>query len=144
MESKKQPTALLVGTYQNTAQRGICLEHLDELRLLADTASIDAIHLEPCPLRKIDVATYLGIGKVQELKAMALERKVDIIIFDEELSPSQQRNLEKELGMTVLERREVILDVFARHARTKEAKLQIELASCQYQLPRLKRLWTHL
>lgn len=146
MTEEKQegwPTALLVGSYAQD-EKAICVEHLHELKALAKTAEIEGVREAPYFLRKIDRATYVGSGKLIELKELADDLDVSMIIFDEELTPSQQRNLESFFKKTVLERTEVILRVFYMHAKTKESKLQVELAQCRYQLPRLKRLWTHL
>lgn len=138
------PRALLVGVYRHGESRALCEEHLSELERLCDTYGMETVGREACPLRQVSVATFLGEGKVDELGEIAVRLGADTIVFDEELSPSQQRNLEQHFGCTVLERTEVILGVFALHAHTREARLQVELARCQYQFPRLKRLWTHL
>lgn len=136
--------ALLIAAYTGSLQKQICVEHLEELALLAETYGIHPLEQVACPLRKIDASTYFGKGKVTELVDRAKELGVNVIIVDEEIAPSQQRNLEQLFGMTVLDRTELILGVFAQRAQTKEARLQIELAQVKYQLPRLKRLWTHL
>lgn len=94
--------------------------------------------------QEVEVSTYIGSGKLRELKELVLARSADVVIFDNDLSPAQVRNLEKELGVKVLDRSEVILDIFASRARTMEARLQVELAQLEYSLPRLKRMWTHL
>ena len=91
-----------------------------------------------------DQTTYLGSGKVTELKGLVARHDADVVIFDNDLSPAQTRNLERELGVKVLDRSEVILDIFAARARTHEARLAVELAQLEYSLPRLKRMWTHL
>lgn len=135
--------ALLVGTY-GAGEQEICVEHLHELAQLADTYGVEAVEQMACPLRKVDKATYIGSGKLQEILERAEELDVDMVIFDDELKPSQQRNLEKKLDRDVLERTEVILGVFFKHAKSREAHLQIEMAEIDYQMPRLKRLWTHL
>ncbi len=117
---------------------------LDELRRLADTAG--ARVLGELVQRRGDVhpPTFLGKGKLAELKELAEERDVDLVIFNDDLTPSQVRNLEKELGAKVVDRSELILDIFARRARTRESRLQVELAQLQYQLPRLTGMWKHL
>jgi GTPase len=142
--TSKRPKVLLVGCYLRARDLPVCEEHLDELSRLVDTYGADTAGRAPCSLRAIDRSTYLGKGKIEELKAEADMLDVDAIIWDEELSPGQQRNLEEVFKRDVLERREVILGVFQKHARTKEAHLQVELAQVRYELPRLKRLWTHL
>jgi GTPase len=138
------PKALLVGVYRPGESRATCEEHLNELERLCDTYGMKTVGKEACPLRQVSVPTLLGEGKVEELSEIATRLGADRIVFDEELSPSQQRNLEGYFSGPVMERTEVILGVFAAHAHTREARLQVELAKCRYQFPRLKRLWTHL
>ena len=91
-----------------------------------------------------DATTYLGKGKVEELAALAHSEMADVMIFDNDLSPGQTRNLEKAIGLKVLDRTELILDIFASRAQTHEARLAVELAQLEYPMPRLKRMWTHL
>lgn len=141
---EEPPKALLVATYQNSLQKEVCLNHLDELDLLAQTFGLKAVHKESCMVRKIDPSTFIGKGKLEELIALAEEKEADVVIFDDEMSPAQQRNLEKLFRRHVMDLTELILCVFAERAHTKEARLQIELAKLQYEAPRLKRLWTHL
>jgi GTPase len=117
---------------------------LDELRGLAKTAGL---HVAGSLLQKrqfIDIATYIGSGKVEELKTLADAQDADVVVFDNDLGPAQTRNLERQLQVKVVDRTEVILDIFATHARTHEAHLQVELAQLEYAMPRLKRMWTHL
>lgn len=136
---------LLVGTYsKETRDKKTCLEHLDELSSLGDTYGVLTVVKLPCPQRKIEAGTYLGKGKVQEIKEIVLDQSIDLVIFDDEISPQQQRNLEKTLEAVVIDRTELILEVFAQRAQTREAKIQVELANFRYQMPRLRRLWTHL
>jgi GTPase len=142
-EEKKQK-ALLISVYQGTDQRQICHEHLDELELLSQTFGVEVLHKEPCGVRKFDASTFIGKGKLEELIQKAQELKVNLVIFDDEISPAQQRNLQEAFGIPVMDRTEVILGVFAQRAQTKEARLQIELARVKYEAPRLKRMWTHL
>lgn len=118
----------------------MCEDSLDELASLCETFGITATSKVPCPIKKLDAGTYLGKGKLDELTAM----EGDVIIFDDEILPQQQRNLEELFKRPVIDRTELILEVFAQRAQTKEARLQIELAKVKYQFPRLKRLWTHL
>ena len=136
--------ALLISVYQGTAQKKICEEHLEELELLVETYGLQVVAKEPCALRKFDASTFISKGKLEELVQKAQELDANPVIFDDEISPAQQRNLEKAFGRTVLDRTEVILGVFAQRAQSKEARLQIELARIKYEAPRLKRLWTHL
>lgn len=138
------PTALLISTYQGSQNKEACLEHLEELELLAKTYGIITLHKEACPIRQFEAATFIGTGKLEECIQIARALQVSLIIFDDEISPAQQRNLEKKFAVPVVDRTEIILGVFAQRARTKEAKLQIELAKVKYEAPRLKRMWTHL
>lgn len=136
--------ALLVGTYTSTQEKPQCEEQLAELESLGCTYGFTTALKLPCPLRGIDPGTFLGKGKVEEIEALSKELGCDLVVFDDEISPQQQRNLEKILGRAVIDRTELILGVFAQRAQTREAKLQIELAAFRYQMPRLRRLWTHL
>ena len=120
------------------------LEHMNELALLADTAGADVLLRLTQERAKPDGAHYLGKGKVEELKKHCEMLELQIVIFDDDLSPVQVRNLEKELNVKILDRSGLILDIFASRARTREAKTQIELAQLEYMLPRLTRAWTHL
>ncbi len=119
-------------------------DSLAELAQLARTAGIEVVGSTIQRLDHPRPATLIGKGKVEELKALKGELKPDVIIFDEELSPRQQRNLEEELDLKIVDRTALILDIFAQHARTHEGRLQVELAQYEYRLPRLTRLWTHL
>jgi GTP-binding protein HflX len=119
-------------------------EPLEELEGLASTAGANVVGQLTQRRQSPDVATYLGKGKVQELKQLAAAHDADLILFDNNLSPAQTRNLEQTTGVKVLDRTELILDIFATRARTNEARLAVELAQLQYSLPRLKRMWTHL
>jgi len=120
-------------------------EHpLDELAGLAATAGAHVVAELTQRRERPDQTTYLGKGKVAELTALAAHHDADVVIFDNDLSPAQTRNLERELKLKVLDRSEVILDIFAARARTYEARLAVELAQLEYSLPRLKRMWTHL
>jgi GTPase len=138
-----EPLALLVGTYAGNHQKEICGEHLDELESLADTFGVPTALKIACPVRKIEASTFLPKGKLDEVAEKLVETKANLLIFDEEISPAQQRNLEKLLKIAVMDRTELILEIFAQRAQTKEAMLQIELARTKYQFPRLKRLWSH-
>ncbi|MEN9654635.1 MAG: GTP-binding protein [Chlamydiota bacterium] len=139
-----QARALYVGTYKADKTKGDCEKDLAELERLGDTFGLALGLVLPCPLREIDPKTFLGKGKVEEMRQLVETHGCDLVVFDDEISPQQQRNLEQALARITIDRTELILGVFAERARTKEAKIQIELASCRYQLPRLKRLWTHL
>lgn len=136
--------AFLISVYKGTQQRDICVEHLEELAQLCETFGLQVCQKVPCLVRRYDAATFITEGKLEELVLAVKEFSADLVVFDDEISPSQQRNLEKAFGMQVIDRTEVILGVFGQRAQTKEARLQIELAQVKYQSPRLKRLWTHL
>jgi GTP-binding protein HflX len=117
---------------------------LDEIRGLASTAGLQVIGSMLQKRQQVDIATYIGSGKVEELKQMVMAYEADVVVFDNDLGPAQTRNLERTLDVKVVDRTEVILDIFATHARTHEAHLQVELAQLEYAMPRLKRMWTHL
>lgn len=136
--------ALLLGVYTDSREQAACEESLEELERLVDTYGLETIDKVPVFLRKITSATLIGSGKIEELRGLADEFGADLIIFDDEITPYQQRNLEKAFKKPVMDRTELIIEVFAQRAQTREARLQIELAKIRYQLPRLKRLWTHL
>lgn len=143
-ELHKRKKALLVSVYKGPKMRTICEEHLEELALLTETYGVDVAVKIPCIVRKFEASTFVTEGKLDELLQLAQEHQVDLIIFDDEIAPSQQRNLENFFKIPVMDRTGVILEVFAQRAQTKEARLQIELAKVKYQAPRLKRLWSHL
>lgn len=119
-------------------------EYLDELRFLAETAGLETVATFTQKLPYPDKRTFVGNGKLQEIKEYIADSAVSAVIFDDELSPSQTRNLEKELGIKILDRTRLILDIFAQRATTAYAKTQVELAQLQYLLPRLTGMWTHL
>ena len=112
--------------------------HLDELALLVDTAGADVAERVLQRRDSPDPATYIGKGKAEELRQVSLEVDADTVVFDDELSPAQSRNLEKLLGRTAIDRTAVILDIFAQNARTQEGRAQVELALLRYRLPRLR------
>ncbi len=117
---------------------------LDELAGLAQTAGVQVVGSLTQHRRVVDRTTYLGKGKVDELKRLVEAAGADVVIFDNDLTPAQTRNLEKVIGVKVLDRTELILDIFASRAQTHESRLSVELAQLEYSLPRLKRMWTHL
>jgi GTPase len=119
-------------------------EHLAELSRLADTAGARVVGELTQQFDRPNSGTYLGKGKIEELGLLLAEREATLVIFDDELTPTQGKNLEDELGQRVVDRAELILDIFATRARTSEAKMQVELAQLEYMLPRLTRMWTHL
>jgi GTP-binding protein HflX len=119
-------------------------DSLEELAALADTAGIEVVGGTYQRLEHIQPATYIGKGKVEELQAYRDELDIDVFLFDDELSPGQQRELERALERKIVDRTALILDIFAQHAQTREGQLQVELAQYEYRLPRLTRMWTHL
>lgn len=119
-------------------------EYLDELEFLAETAGAQGVRRFVQKVDRPNSKTYVGSGKLEEIKAFIVENEIPLVIFDDELSPSQLRNLERELECRILDRTNLILDIFAQRAKTAYAKTQVELAQYQYLLPRLTRMWTHL
>ena len=120
------------------------IEYLDELEFLAETAGGFTVKRFTQRLDRPDIRTFVGKGKMEEIIAFIKENNIQIAIFDDELTPSQLRNIEKIIGCRVLDRTNLILDIFAKRARTAQAKVQVELAQYRYLLPRLTRMWTHL
>jgi len=119
-------------------------EHLEELTRLVDTAGGLVVGEVTQHIDKPNPATYLGKGKVEELRLAIIDTNASLVVFDDELSPSQGKNIEDATGQRVMDRAELILDIFATRARSSEAKMQVELAQLQYMLPRLMRMWAHL
>jgi GTP-binding protein HflX len=119
-------------------------EHLEELGRLVDTAGAEVVGSLRQNLASASANTLIGEGKVEELAKLVFDTKATLVVFDEELTPAQGQGLESQLSTRVMDRAEIILDIFATRARTHEAKLQVELAQLQYMLPRLTRMWTHL
>ncbi len=137
--------ALLVAApRRGTPDAGNADEHLDELARLADTAGATVVGRLTQTVAAPSPNYYLGKGKVAELKQLVADSEATLVVFDEELSPAQGKALENALDLRVMDRAELIMDIFARRARTKEAKLEVELAQLQYLLPRLARMWVHL
>lgn len=139
-----QETAVLIGVISGYDTEEKIREYLDELAFLAETAGAKTIKRFTQKLQMPDSRTYVGSGKLSEISSYIKEKKIDIAIFDDELSPSQIRNLEKAIPARILDRNNLILDIFAKRARTAHAKTQVELAQYQYLLSRLTRMWTHL
>ncbi len=137
--------AYLVGIITPEQSENQVQEYLDELAFLAETDGIEAVRSFTQKLDHPNATSYLGKGKLEEIAAKAEEEGIGLVLFDDELSPNQLRNVEKALGgVPVMDRTSLILDIFASRARTSHAKTQVELAQYQYLLPRLTRLWTHL
>lgn len=135
---------LLVAVIHGGVDERLAHEYLDELAFLAETAGARAEFAFTQKLPFPNPRTYVGEGKLQEIKEYADAHNIDAVIFDDELSPSQLRNIERELNRKIIDRSILILDIFAKRARTFHAKTQVELAQLQYMLPRLTRMWTHL
>ncbi len=142
--AQKQKTAVLVGVINKQQDESQAQEYLDELAFLAETSGLKTGKQFIQRLDRPDPATFVGKGKLEQINEYIKEQETDIVIFDDELSPSQQRNLEKAFEKKVLDRNLLILDIFAQRARTAHAKTQVELAFYQYMLPRLTGMWTHL
>lgn len=136
--------AILIALDRKQFSKDVIEEHLNELSELSDTAGADVIIKIIQVKRNIDPAYFIGKGKAEEIAQLIEENKINIIIFDDDLTPVQVRNLEKIFNKKVIDRSGLILDIFASRAKTKEAKTQVELAQLQYMLPRLTRAWTHL
>ncbi len=143
-QNEKQERALLVGLVTAKQNLQKMQENLDELAFLAETAGAIPVEQVYQNLHLPDNRTYVGSGKLAEIKQVIRLKAIDVLIFDDEISPAQQRNIEKETKIKVLDRSMLILDIFAQRARTTQAKLQVELAQQQYLLPRLRGMWQHL
>lgn len=148
--SKKKETAVLVGLINKSQDEETIIEYLDELAFLTETAGAEVLKRYTQRLEHPDSRTFIGSGKLNEVRNFVAENKIDLLIFDDELSPAQQRNLEKEVNaekeikVKVVDRTRLILDIFASRARTAHAKTQVELAQSIYLLPRLTKMWDHL
>jgi len=136
--------AILVGAPPLERPESRVDEHLEELTRLANTAGAEVLGAVVQRLESPRPATYIGSGKVEQVKSLARDRDASLVLFDEDLTPAQGTELEDRMGIRVMDRTELILDIFALRAQTAEAKLQVELAQLQYLRPRLKRMWTHL
>lgn len=142
--NKPKETAILIGILYHGQDESEVDDFLEELSFLTETAGAEPVKRF---IQKLDVPnprTFVGSGKIQELSLFISENKIDIAIFDDELTPSQLRNIEETLGCRILDRTNLILDIFAHRARTSHARTQVELAQYQYLLPRLTGMWTHL
>ena len=136
--------AVLVGLSYTKQSVNQTLEYLDELAFLALTSGAKTIKRFTQSLHIANPKTFVGKGKLIEIRDFIKENEIDLVIFDDDLSPSQLRNIERALECKILDRSNLILDIFASRARTSHAKTQVELAQYQYLLPRLTRMWTHL
>ncbi len=147
--SNEPERTILVGVIQGKLDEHIIDEHLDEMELLADTAGAKVVGRVTQQLNKVNPAYFVGKGKAEQIINQAKELGVSLVIFDEDLSPAQTKNFQSlsedvKIDVKVIDRSALILDIFRKHAKTKEAKTQVELAHLQYLLPRLTRMWTHL
>lgn len=140
----KPEKAILVGIISPGESEEQTRETLDELKFLVDTAGGETIGVFTQRMQHPERATFVGTGKLEEIAAFVKSEEIDLVVFDDELSPSQLRNIENELQIKILDRSNLILDIFAHRAQTAQAKTQVELAQLQYMLPRLTHLWTHL
>ena len=145
----KAETAILVGLITKDQNEDKTKEYLDELEFLADTAGAVTVKRFTQRVTGPSAVTYVGKGKLEEIRDYIKmkedeEEPIGMVIFDDELSAKQMRNIEQELGVKILDRTSLILDIFAMRAQTANAKTQVELAQYRYMLPRLQRLWTHL
>ncbi len=141
---KIKDKVFLVGVFWGKTSREHYDESMEELNHLAKTAEVEVVDSFVQSLKKPDTATYIGKGKLQEIKSIAQNSKVNTLIFNNNLSPSQSRNISDITGCNVVDRTELILDIFAKHARTRQAKLQVEVAQLEYAYTKLKRMWKHL
>lgn len=142
--AEKQETAILVAIIQHGQSAEKTNEYLEELAFLAETSGLKTVGTFTQKLEKPDSRTFVGKGKLEDINNFIIDNKVEVIIFDDDLSPSQLRNLERELQIKIYDRSLLILDIFLQRAQTSQAKTQVELARNQYLLPRLTRMWTHL
>jgi len=137
-------SAVLIGVIGREQTEEETNEYLDELAFLAETAGASPAGFFTQRIDTPNAKTFIGTGKLAEIREFVIEHEVDLAIFDDELQPTQLRNIEKELKIRILDRTNLILDIFAQRAKTSHAKVQVELAQYQYLLPRLTRMWTHL
>ena len=141
---KETELGVLIAVVEKQTPDKLVKEYLDELAFLAKTLDIKIRQTFVQKIERPDKRTYVGSGKLEEIQSFIKMEKIDLIIFDDELSPSQLRNIENEVKIKVYDRSLLILDIFLRRAQTAQAKIQVELARFQYLLPRLTRMWTHL
>jgi GTP-binding protein HflX len=140
----KRETAVLVSVITPDMSDQTAQDYLQELEFLVQTAGGETKGVFTQKLAKPEHATFVGSGKLADIKEFVEAEEIDMVVFDDELTPSQLRNVERELKRKILDRSSLILDIFAKHAQTAQAKTQVELAQLQYLLPRLTRMWTHL
>ena len=143
-EAQHTEKAVFVGVIKQGDDERQIMEYLDELEFLTETAGAVGVKKFIQKVDRPDSRTYIRSGKLLEIKEYCEENEIEVVIFDDELSPTQLRNIERELNIRILDRTNLILDIFAQRAKTAYAKMQVELAQYQYLLPRLTRMWTHL
>ena len=143
-DSLQRERCILIGTINKNQDEEKSKEYLEELRFLADTAGADTMQIFTQKLSHPDTRTFLGSGKMEDVKGYVDAENIDLVVFDDELTPSQLKNIEVLLEVKVMDRTNLILDIFAARAQTSYARTQVELAQYQYLLPRLTRMWTHL
>src|SRR5246127_78088 len=143
-KARSSRTAYLVGVYRDQHSKDDASSLLDELKLLVQTLGIAVVHQELVKIQEANARYFVGSGRAEGIVAHVQQLGADLIVFDNDLTPAQQRNWEALSKLPVIERQEIILDIFAQRAQTKEARLQVELARLEYSLPRLTRAWGHL
>lgn len=141
---KDKERAVLVGAYFDYQEKQNFSDSMKELKLLSDTANLDTVAEFTQMLNIPNSATYVGKGKLEEISVFVKKEKIDSLIFNNSLSPTQARNIAKKTKCNVVDRTELILDIFAKHARSKQSKLQVELAQLRYNYSRLRKMWSHL
>ena len=144
-KQKKKEKAILIGIATRKTPPKIAKEHLAELGRLVDTASAEIVESIFQKINQYNSSTLIGAGKLEEIRQLCLVHKADLIVFDDDLSGSQVKNIEKIIpNIKIMDRSGIILDIFAKHARTSESKIMVEIAQLEYLAPRLTRMWTHL
>lgn len=144
IEEKNRELGIAISFFTKKEKREVALSKLEELIVLAQTADVEIVERFHQELEKPNRATLIGKGKVEELAEYVAENKIDVIVFDNDLSPMQQRNLSKMINCKVIDKSGLIIDIFVKRAKTNEAKIQVSLAQLKYLLPRLTGMWTHL
>lgn len=144
INNRPEVNAVLVGIIQKEQTEELVTEYMEELKFLAETAGANAIRTFTQKLSHPDSRTFVGKGKLEEIKNYISNKNIELVIFDDELTGSQINNIEKQLQVTTIDRSDLILDIFASRAKTAQAKVQVELAQYYYLLPRLKGMWKHL
>jgi GTP-binding protein HflX len=143
-ENKKIEKTVIVGIVTQKQDEDKLQEYLDELEFLTFTAGGEVVKRFTQKMERPNPKTFVGTGKMEEINQYVIENNISTVIFDDELSPSQQKNISKIIDCKILDRTHLILDIFAQRAETSYARTQVELAQCQYLLPRLSGMWTHL